>query len=458
MANNNLTALSPEFWVAEGLRILRERLVIYPNISFDYSPAVARQGQVVSVHKKSELYASRKLPGVDVTTSNLEATETLVKLDQQPHVHYSVEDIEQATSMGDVVNDWIEPAFYAIARYIEEITAMQAYDFFRNQAGGDLVNSVSYSDLVDANRVMNVLKVPVGERPLIVNHMAESALLKENNLTRVDAIGDGSRILNGQIGSGAGFRIAASPIMPMQLNDVNKVKVTGAVNNTGGYPTGATTLTVDGITGLITVGTFCKIYADNTQASDMGVHQVTAQSASGGNTIGITIVPGLIRPVTDNAVIVFYTPGTVSGNYAEGYKGLVTVTPASGTVPDKYGAISFAANGAVYGILSVTNAGGGDYELELNRPLEAAISNGGLAANFPPVGVNWSMTRDAVTMVNRPLSLPKGNVQAALGDAMGIAVRVVIGYDMKAQEELVTVDTLCGIKTLDRNKGMLLIG
>jgi hypothetical protein len=243
----------------------------------------------------------------------------------------------------------------------------------------------------------------------------------------------------------------------MQLNDTNKVKATGAVNNSAGYATGASTLVVDGITGLITVGTFCKIYNTNALTGEMSIHQVTAQSASSGNTIGITIVPALIRPVSDNSIITFYTPGTVTGAQSAQYAGVITITPASGTIPDQFGGISFRADGPVYGIMSVVDAGSGEYDLVLNRPLDEAISNGGVAALFPPVGINWSMTRDAVTMVNRPLRQPNSE-KSALGSAMGIAVRVVIGYDMLAQEELVTVDTLCGVKTLDRDKGVMLIG
>ncbi len=454
-ANNTLGPLSPEFWVAEGLRILRKQLVMMPLISTNYNPAIARAGQLVHVHTRNELTAARKLPGVDVVAQPLVTTEQLVRLDQQPYVHYRVDDVEQAVSMGDVVNDWIEPGFFAIADKIETVFALQGYDFFRNQAGGAEAGT-SYNDLVDLNRVVNVLKIPRNERVMVINSLSESELLKEDKLTRMDTVGSGAALLNGVIGGGAGFSVIPSLSMPQTGDDSTKVKVTGAVNHSAGYMAGAGTIVVDGFTGLLDVGSFIKLETD-LNSNIFSVHQITAQSATSGDTTGITIVPEVYRKIKDNARIIVYTPGTVTVTKAATYAGLVRVTPASGTVPDQYGGVSFRADGPVYGIMNVTLVSSGVYDLELNRPLDEAITATGVAAFFPPVALNWTFTRDAVTMVNRPLRLPKGATSAAFGQAMGIAVRVVIGYNQLSQEELVTIDTLFGARSLDLNKGALLI-
>lgn len=458
--DNELTALSPEFWVAEGLRILRQALVIAPLFSTDYRDVVAKAGQIVHVHKRGELYARRKLAGTNVVAQDLSVTGQSIRLNQQPYVHYSVDDIDQALSMGDVVQDFIEPGFFAIAQYVDVCCAMQCYDFFRNQVSGSLANSVSYNKLVDANRIMNTLKVPRTERGMVINSMAESALLKEDKLTRMDTIGSGAALLNGVIGGGAGFSVIPSLNMPMAGDLGNAIVTTGAIDNAGGYTPGTTDIAVDGITGTIVIGTFCTIECGTDASGVISVHQVTAQSASNGNTIGLTIVPGIVDPVLNNADITFYTPGTVTANKAEQYAGLVRVTMAGGQEPVALQGISFAADGPVYGILSVTPVDGQatQWDLELHRPLDEAITTANKACLFPPVALNWSFTRDSSTIVSRPLRIPRGAASAAMGSVMDLAIRVVIGYNQLAQEELVTADTLFGIKTLDTSKGMMLIG
>lgn len=458
-ANNSLDALLPEFWAANGLRVFRENLVFPALFSMDYNSEIAKAGKVVHVRKRGELYARRKLAGTDVTASSLSSVGQLIRLNQQPYVHYEVDDIEQATSLGDVVNDYIDPAFFALARYINEAGAMMCYDFFRNQAGGDTVNGVRYADLVAARKKLNSLKVPQSERPLIVNNNAEATLLLEDKLTRADATGDGTPLQTGIIGRGAGFSIVPSLTLPDEINLVTPAHDDGAVDNSAGYEAGTDVLTVDGYAGVTLIeGTFVIIEVGASGSGKYSVHQITDVLVTSTNTVGITIVPALPFPVLDNALIRNYTKGTVSVAHDEQYAGLVRVVAPSGTVMAKGMGISFAADGPCYGIMEATLVSGTTYDLELNRPLDEAITTSDPAAIFPPVPISWSMTRDAVTMVSRGLRIPKGAATGAFTDYDGIGIRVVMGYDMKAQEELVTVDTLFGLKTLDRDKGMIVIG
>lgn len=76
--------------------------------------------------------------------------------------------------------------------------------------------------------------------------------------------------------------------------------VTGSslVNNMSGYMAGATTMAIDGSTGLVTVGDrFTVTGSTNT------VHTVTAQTPTLGNTTSITFTPALAGSVADNAAI-----------------------------------------------------------------------------------------------------------------------------------------------------------
>ena len=80
---------------------------------------------------------------------------------------------------------------------------------------------------------------------------------------------------------------------------VDGFTATGAVNNGGGYAANATTMLINGVTGLIPVGvTFIMPEGDT-------VYKVTSHSETLGNTTSITFTPGLADAASDSDVITF---------------------------------------------------------------------------------------------------------------------------------------------------------
>lgn len=57
--------------------------------------------------------------------------------------------------------------------------------------------------------------------------------------------------------------------------------------------------------------------------------------------------------------------------------------------------------------------------------------------------------KNAFALVTRPLALPQGAANAAIVDYDGFGLRVVYGYDMNAKTDTVSIDMVCGVKTLD---------
>jgi hypothetical protein len=81
----------------------------------------------------------------------------------------------------------------------------------------------------------------------------------------------------------------------------------------------------------------------------------------------------------------------------------------------------------------------------------------------PPVGqpnteIGVAFHRTAFALVTRPLVLPQGAANAAVESYKGFGVRVVMDYDIKAKQDVVSVDCLYGVKTLDPNRAVLIHG
>lgn len=70
-----------------------------------------------------------------------------------------------------------------------------------------------------------------------------------------------------------------------------------AVNNASGYAVGATTMAVDGITGVLVVGDYFTVGGRQKR------YKITAKSETLGNTTSVTFTPGLVTAAVDNDAI-----------------------------------------------------------------------------------------------------------------------------------------------------------
>lgn len=73
-------------------------------------------------------------------------------------------------------------------------------------------------------------------------------------------------------------------------------------------------------------------------------------------------------------------------------------------------------------------------------------------------GEGLAFHRDAFSLVTRTLEIPRGVAasQAAVAQYKGLGLRVIYDYDVSKKQDVVSLDLLCGVKTLDANKAVVL--
>ncbi|MFI6485162.1 P22 phage major capsid protein family protein [Nonomuraea sp. NPDC050663] len=69
--------------------------------------------------------------------------------------------------------------------------------------------------------------------------------------------------------------------------------------------------------------------------------------------------------------------------------------------------------------------------------------------------VGVAFHRTAFCLVTRPLVLPQGAARATVANYKGFSLRVVIDYDIDLKQDVCSIDTLYGTKTLDPNRAVL---
>lgn len=80
------------------------------------------------------------------------------------------------------------------------------------------------------------------------------------------------------------------------------------------------------------------------------------------------------------------------------------------------------------------------------------------APGDPTTEVSVAFHRTAVALVTRQLELPLGASNAAIAGYKGFGIRVVYDYDAKFKKDMVSLDVLYGVKTLDAARAVLIKG
>lgn len=71
---------------------------------------------------------------------------------------------------------------------------------------------------------------------------------------------------------------------------------------------------------------------------------------------------------------------------------------------------------------------------------------------------NLAFHRSAFAFVTRPLAKPMGNSNAEIISFGGLGLRVVYDYNSTNKKDIISVDLLCGTKTLDPNRAVRVLG
>ena len=79
--------------------------------------------------------------------------------------------------------------------------------------------------------------------------------------------------------------------------------------------------------------------------------------------------------------------------------------------------------------------------------------------NADSVGIDgMAFHKNAFALVTRPLALPQGAANAAIVDYDGFGLRVVQAYDINKKTDTISIDMLCGVKTLNKDLAAVVEG
>lgn len=458
--DNDVSALVPEWWARQSLRLLDKKTRVLPLVNRDYNDAFAEAGDIVNLNKDGSFVAKRKFQGQSITVQDVTSTADWVALNQQLHVSFLLDDQDMRRTFGQLSNRYMTRAAIALAEGIDAVMMGETYQFL-DYMGGKIDTAISDTAILELNEHFQRNNVPnfaEGEpRYLLVGPGCERQLLDISRFVEMDKIGDGSPLRTGMLGRIRGFDVINSS-QAWEVPAGNDVTA-GAVNEAAGYAVGATAITVDGITGALTAGSWCLI------AGDMRPRRIASTVETGDDTTKITLEVGIDTAIVNDAVVSVYEPflvnqASATATQASGYdfqSGLDIAIDGYTNFPQLGQGVTIGATGATMYTITGIDATGAT--ITLNRPLDVGVLNNVAVFPIPRGNYNLALIKDAMTFVNRPLMPPDAGtgVRSYTASYRGVAIRVTIGYDMLNERMRVTLSTLCGVKTLNTQMGGVII-
>lgn len=98
------------------------------------------------------------------------------------------------------------------------------------------------------------------------------------------------------------------------------------------------------------------------------------------------------------------------------------------------------------------------FDAYMSQNIGQPKATGAQVTGDPTTEVDVAFHRTAVALVTRQLELPMGAANAYIANYKGFGIRVVIGYDQNKKKDVVSLDALYGVKTLDANRAVLIKG
>ena len=208
----------PELFLREAIGRLNEELMLTRMISRDASAEVANKGDSVRVTKRGTVTAKAKAAGSPVVPDAPANTKVSINLDQHWYVSWAMEDVVRAETIPDALA-YIVDAIPALAETVESYffglytSASAALSAYGQDVSGDI--------LLEAGRVADVAKWPVGNRWAIVSAKDKKNLLTEDKLIDTSIRGELATVAlrNATIGTIYGWNVLSSNLIVSTEDD-----------------------------------------------------------------------------------------------------------------------------------------------------------------------------------------------------------------------------------------------
>lgn len=390
MASSN-TLLTPTIIAKEALMQLINNLGMAMNVYRAYKNEFRKVGQTITIRKPNKFRVTKAQAR---SNTNLNEPSTTLTVATQAHVSWAFSSVELTQTIEQYSKRYISPASNALANQVDADLCGLYTDVF-NWAGTPGSTPASFKVLGDAQTILDLESAPQGRRKAILNPTAHWTMADALKGTFAQKVAS-DIMTKGYLGTIANLDI----YMDQNI----------ATHTTGAFTTSSTPV------------------MDETVVTGAAVF-----NTDGWNSGAATVKEGDIFTVaTVNQV------NTMSGISTGNLKNWVVTADTSDTAGDMAVPIAPAC------IYAATNPYSNCDAVPVDP--DALTFVGTESTAYPQ---NLVFSPEAFCLVTLPIEMPANVWGARETDRdAGISIRVVKQYDIDADEEIIRLDILYGMKTL----------
>lgn len=388
------TVITPDIIAKEALMQLENNVVMGKLVHREYKEEFVKVGDTVSVRKPVKFVAS---DGATRVNQDVEEASTPFTVDKRKHVSWKFATQDLTLSIEQYSERYIRPAMIALANQVDSDLCALNTGVFQNV--GDNATPATFLEFGAASTRLDEAAVPSEDRRLVLNpqgHLYAADLLKG--------------LYNPELVKGAVRGISVGPLAGFQTYMDQNIK-----RHTQG--TWGTTPLVAGASQSVTYANATHTYGSTSQTLNVDGLTATTGTAKKGDKITIDGVYA-VNPVSKET-LGFLQEFVVNADATANGSGAATINISPAIITS--------------GPFQTVSAAPTD-----NAPITLAGSH----------VANLAFHKNAFGLVTVPLELPDGAAFKARESANGFSVRVVKDYDIDADEDIIRLDILYGVKTL----------
>ena len=398
MAPSNNSLLTPTIIAKESLMQLVNSMAMSRHVHTAYKNEFVKVGQTITVRKPNKFRATKAQAR---SNSNISEPSTSITMSTQAHVSWAFSSVELTTTIEDYSKRYITPAAAALANQVDSDLCALYKDVY-NYAGTPGTTPATFKVLGDAQTVLDDEAAPSEGRVAILNPAAHWSLADGLKGTFAPNVAK-EIITKGYLGTIGNLSIYMDQNVQRHTTGTFSASATPLIS--GNVKTAATTFPTDG----------WNASSSTVEAGDI----FTVSSVYGVNPMSGSSTGVLKRWLC--------TADTTSD---AGAMATLAIAPT----------LVYAADNAYTNCFRTAGA----TNIMVDNDVMTFV--GDEATAYPQ---NLVFHPNAFALVTVPIELPSNVWGARETDPdAGLSIRVVKQYDIDADEEIIRLDILYGVKTL----------
>lgn len=224
------TLLTPDIIAREALMVLENNLVMANLVHRDYSSEFAKVGDTITIRKPAK-FVSKNFTG-EIEVQDAVEGSVAVKLDHFRDVSFVMGTKELTLDIKSFSEQFLQPALMAIAQGVDEDIA-NVVSIVPNMVAAT-AKPTNLADIGNIGKMMDLNKVPMALRRLVLNPEHKYRYALTDNLSKVAYAGNGDTLRNAELGRVYSLDTYMDQNMPYSFattpGNATAAKATGTIN------------------------------------------------------------------------------------------------------------------------------------------------------------------------------------------------------------------------------------